>query len=823
MSGFGSVDLKVRPLRLGFLIDPNNKKQLEESMSTSSTLWSGTSFPIIPLYTRMPKTWADGPIKPPKSTKVILGYIEAFDPDVLVNFSDTTPDYISSLGLRIIKPEDIWETLDSDRYLSPKYGIGVFEIFKKIFDDHFKYKAKYPINVLLPEAPDKHKLFWSSFLGGELPEKISNLVKDYYDEPLEINRKPFVPSDINKLIKSNNLFPRRIVEHDLEHIRRSGGRRSAYAFFMDATKFEDIVDYWNLRATGRVVLPLPKQYLTEEYFIDFATNFFKQYRRPWGHNEKHCDCVSIVRSKNSTMVEMTDFVNSINLKPDPSDPSQDPYYSLQHWYPRMWDEWARDKDGIIPDDFYGEGKNIEIPEFDTLDIKFNPLIPKFADKHVFHGEPRCVNEVSFRFYGADQYLAEIFPKDSGENLLRSISPHSFQDLWRIGRHGLVKLITDTHTEHWTIPEAEKVVFAWLKDQGWEATPSTPGILAKQIYKKLDGHIFALSNKKLLPLLEYMNGGKAKINGGSSEEDDLQNGRQLPVEQIKENLKKENGQDSLLDYLIEKGVFHAGIKIKCPHCLRKSWFSIHKVDDNIQCPKCLNDYPAIGNIEKGSWCYKTTGPFSVPNHADGSYATLLALNFFNDHKLNTFKSTPALNFSAKADDGSGREMEADIALFWQDSIYGEKMDGILFAECKTYGEFKSKDFKRMKTLAKEFPGAVIAFTTLRNKLTDYEISEITKLTKIGRKFWKSERPINPILILTETELLGMHRPPYCWEDKDGERKYNHVRGLISVCNFTQQRYLGMKSWQDEWREEWEKKRKQIKPKKKRSVRKSVKKK
>jgi len=106
----GSVDIKVRPVKLAYLVEPKNKEQVEEAIRLSSTLWGGVHFPIIPLYKRMPKTWKD-PVKAPEAKKVILGYIDAFDPDILVQFSENVPDFIANLGLEVIKPADVWHGL----------------------------------------------------------------------------------------------------------------------------------------------------------------------------------------------------------------------------------------------------------------------------------------------------------------------------------------------------------------------------------------------------------------------------------------------------------------------------------------------------------------------------------------------------------------------------------------------------------------------------------------------------------------------------------------------------------------------------------------
>lgn len=812
MARFGNLNVKIRPIKIAFLVRPNDAKQVREAIQISSTLWGGAYCPIIPLHKNMPKTWKDGPLKAPKAKDVILGYIEAFDPDVLVQFTNDVPQYIKDLKLEIIKPKEIWESVtDEDRRsFSPKNGIGLFEIFNEIFEEHFKYKAKYPIKVISPKLPKQHTLFWASVFG-EIPSDLVPLVDKHYSKPLEIMKPDFKPDNYKEFLNGDVIFPRRATQYALDHIRRSGMRRNAYAYFMDATKIEDIIDYWNLRAMGRDVLPIPKQYLANETMKGQTVAFFKAHRVHWRHNKSVCDYASIVRSRNSTMEELQEYAKTLDIKPEANDPSKDGFFSLQHWYPRVWDEWARDKDGANPDDFYGEEESTEISESDDLKVSFKPLLPKFADKFYFHLEPRCANEVSFRLYGSREYLAEAFPKFSGENFIRSISSFgSFRDYWRVGRNGLVKLVKDTYRESWEIPESQKVFFAWLKDQGWDAELSPPGMLTKQLYKKLDGHALTLANEKLLGLLEHMNGGTVQKNGQPVEENKVNQPRELPIGEIRNKLQDSSRNKDLCDYLITKGVFHVGLRIQCPSCIRNTWFPINQIEKTFTCPLCLSSFPAIGNVETGTWCYKTAGPFSVPHYADGAFATLLTLEFFNDHKLNTLQATPALSFTAKS---GSKTMEADFALFWQDSIYGEKKNGIVFGECKTYGQFQKKDFDRMSYLAKTFPGAILVFSTLRKTLTAKEIKGISRIAKAGRKYWKNDRPINPVLILTGNELFSFHGPPYCWQDVGLKDKFDRVSGLISICDATQQIYLKLPSWQEEWHKKWEKQHQKRQAKKK----------
>ena len=434
---------------------------------------------------------------------------------------------------------------------------------------------------------------------------------------------------------------------------------------------------------------------------------------------------------------------------------------------------------MVPDDVYGDTEeSIEVKE---LDVRFKALLPQFAYEHSYHGEPRCANEIGFRFFGADQHLAEVFPKASGQHLSRAISGITSFREWRVSRNGLVKLVEHGFTETRSIPTAEGVFFAWLTDRGWKPQISPPGLLAKEIFKRLQGNPVILKNETLLGLLERMNGGKAKKEVGAA---DIEQERELSVGEVKGRLEGSSEGNSPHDYLISRGVFKLGVRVQCPHCLRNSWFSLDTLRDSLICPKCLNSYTAIGNVSAPDWSYKTAGPFSVPRYAEGAYSVLLTLEFIGGH-ASTMRTTPAMGFKAEAP--GKKNIEADVAMLWQESIFGEQIDGILFGECKTYGVFEERDFDRMRYLAETFPGAVLVFSTLRKELTTKEVVGIKRIARAGRKYWKPERSINPVLILTGTELLAWAGPPHCW-DLSFQERFSRVHGLLDICDATQQIYL-----------------------------------
>ena len=795
----GTIDIKTRPLRMAYLIEPSKPDQLREAIQLASSLWGGDFSPIVPLYKKIPNTWRERPFKTPSAETAIRGYIEAFDPDLIVQFSQDLPQYIRDIGVKIIKPSDIWDSLVQDD-LRPKYGIGVFELFDELYDNYFKYKRKYPIEVVLPLIPSEYPLFWASYLG-EISGDVLKAIEKYYTEPVEIKKSEISLQDFSKYVSGNLWFPRKITRYGTTKRSSAGFRGNVCAYYLDATKVEDVIDFWNLRAMGKLVFPVPKQLQGSPHIKEALADFLKRHRRPSAHNPHIYQYASIIHSKNTTVEELKGFVNTLSIPHKLEDALKSPYYVFDH-YPKVWDEWSRDNNYARPADAYADDENtIDLNDSNQLSVRYKPVLPSFADQSRFYGETKCANEISFRFYGSSELIAETFPKSTGNKFISAISRLGSFGEWRVGRNGLVKLVKSNFNETWDMPSAEKVFFAWLSDKGWNAKLSSTGILSAQIYSKLKGHLAILRNEGLLKLFEYMNGGNSRATDSSDKKNCLPHERYLCCGDLVTRLKSITKPGNWYEYLADIGIFRPGLKIQCPHCTRHIWFPIENINASFPCPLCLNTFPAVRNIDESKWAYKTTGPFSVPNHAEGSYSVLLTLDFISGKKMHDMRVTPTFSFNFEAPGKVSGEI--DFAAFWQEAIYGQQKSGVLFAECKSYNKFTPADFNRMRYLAKAFPGAVLVFSTLRKSLTKSEIVQMARIAKAGRKYWKGDSPINPVLILTGHELLTYESPPDCW-GKEAEKKFSYISGIMDLCDITQQRYLGLRSREHEYREKWEKK-------------------
>jgi len=784
----GSINIKARPLKMALLVDANSRQQVLAAIKLASSLWGGVYFPIVPLYKRTPRSWKRDTLKPPSAEAWVKGYLEAFDVDIIVQFSEKVPDYLKDLQLKVIKADDVWHKDSRTGEYSNSIGLGIQSLLNNIFEEHFKFKPKYPIKISVPTIPNKLAPFWSSVFG-DYSDELASEIRKHYSTHLEINH-PFVNvADFKSLMSPDTLFPRRLTAVNLETHGNNFSRRDQCIFFMDAENLADVVDFWNLRATGRQVIPAPKQFTNEDSIKNYVKFFAIESQHVVHGGNDWAEVATFLCSHGCEFVDMERFANSLDI-PEIIVDGRASKYSLQHWYPRIWDEWARDHDGGVYDHYAKDESEVHL-DSESMEVRIDPLIPIFVSDAFLVSGGVCVNELDLRIYGATEQIAQVYPESTGQHLKRAISGFTSFDEWRVGKHGLTHIVSNRWGERRRLHTSEDILFAWLADKGWKAELSTSGLLAKQLYKRLSGAPSIVANKKLLGFLEYMSGGAVAKDGTPIDGNRQDPERDVPVGEVKSRLDGKNERSMRFEDFVERGVFKLGLRAKCPTCQRSNWFSIDTLGSHLNCPKCQTSFPAMGTIdrERANWHYRTSGPFSVPNFADGAYSVLLTLEALSGSSTLGIRATSVPSFTARNE--NGHIIEADLAIIWREGIHGRQKTGMLFGECKSYGKFEPKDIARMKHLGESFPGAVLVFSTFRESLSSEEIKRISRLARAGRKHWKADHPKNPVLILTARELFTWQRPPYCW-DSGLKQKYQHVHGLVQTALATQEIYLHMPS-------------------------------
>src|SRR5438876_261199 len=147
----GSITLTSRPLRLAFLIDYQDRAALLEAIRINSYLWGGIFNPIIPLFKNtVPKAWREkahwnGKWRTVNSSIILQGYLDAFDPDLVVPVGMPI-DHNLPVGHRaLVHPSDVLQGIEETG--STAYGISLPLILQKLYNEEFKFVRQSPLSV----------------------------------------------------------------------------------------------------------------------------------------------------------------------------------------------------------------------------------------------------------------------------------------------------------------------------------------------------------------------------------------------------------------------------------------------------------------------------------------------------------------------------------------------------------------------------------------------------------------------------------------------------------------------------------------------------
>ena len=783
---FGYCRIKLRPIKFAFFVNPYDIESLLNIIRLNTFLWGGTYNPIIPILKRTPKAWYDKTSEVQGIKNIVAGYINAYDPDYVV---EVTPcPYLQGvIGFRSrITIEHITQGLRE--YLAPSYGVGLFEILDYFIKSELKYVRQDPIEIINPSFKNRYHLFLASTFG-ELQSEINSIFENHYVKRINAKKVDCNISNYYTFLNPNTVFLRRLSSLYFQTLNT--GYKKICIFYLNAANPFDVIDFWNLRALGWHIAPVPKQIANNDSIIDYLKNFVSSHLTPSEYTSPFGPNVFILKGREIDPTETKQFRDRYadKILNDVSNCT----LTCQNYFPRIWDEWARGRDDAECCILEAESADFNITG-DLNQIDSRLLTPDFI-KYEGFGQSRFANEIEFHSYGNAKPIAEVIPE--GDEKLTRLFQHSFTDKWRFSRRNVVYFATHLSVRlALRIPEAMDVFKNWLKLNKWNIELSPVGYIAAQIIENLQGidGINYLASKEMIDLLSDMEEGKYK------QYQEVWKSIRKHVKHLFphwDSTKINEDAKSRLQDLIDLNIFETGIEIQCPICQQHSWFSLKDVMYSVGCPKCTKQFKFPVDPGKSTrWIYRTVGPFSLPKRAYGIYSNLLTLRFFSQLLMGA--TTPLIGFLVKKEP---KDIEIDLGLFFKDSEFRHDETRLVFAECKTHCDFNREDVDKMKILAEKFPGAVLVFSTLKEKLASQETKLLRPFVKRCRKYLKGDSPRNLTLILTSTELYAYSKPPWCWREAGGEHAafantHEVPFSFNALCDKTQQKYLDLPPWHDE---------------------------
>lgn len=787
------VRVRLRPVRLAFLVRPEDKAKTLQIFRINTCLWGGKFNPIIPFFKRMPAWWDRHGRRFESAEQIVNGYLEWFEPDFVVEARRGLAAGLAIDKRRVLQLSDVLMQ-EGDREKEGT-GLSVLDLYRDLYQKHYQFVRRHKQPVVSVTPADPSFTMFSACVFGDFPRqaKLRYLTRAF-DDAFEPDAISLTAATYERAFKTQPLSALQVGQQRLEVEYHD--RQDAAIFVLDAHQPKDLIDFWNLRAVRSNVMAVPRQWLDE--MSDFCRGIIRDNHRPLpGNTHGVMTSVTAMFARSISEADIK-LLHKTFLAIDVPGANV-----IQPWYPSIWrPSPSFTMRAMRPTLTASESKkDIELPT-EGGSVNFDSLSPDFAAR--FGNDHRWANVVRLREWSFEGQLATSYPTDFRTELKTRLRLGSEQPIPTTEGFVVFPRYRDSG-EHWELLEGSAAVTQWLKDFKISITTSESGRAAQQIIKTLGGcwGVRHIANAGIVNILDDMAKGS----------------RSMQADEFLQRVSNE-AQGSLwhggeYDYLVKRRAVELGLEVKCPKCDSWSWYSITQLDYSVTCELCLREFefPKLERKQNSKWAYRVMGPFALRDFAMGGYAAALAIRFFSEVVTHTDRAGVTWASGLKLALPEGREVEADFILWYQpkETFGNDFPTEMVFGEAKSYGRyvkatkradvFTPDDIDRMQALAEKFPGAILVFATMKQgfELSKGEVLRLRRLAEWGRKYEREHRRTRaPVIVLTGTELFTPYYLNEVWDAKGGKHKafidaHIDAADLHRLADMTQQLYLDMPAY------------------------------
>ena len=783
------VDIRLRPIRFGFLVRPDDAKNALEIFRINTCLWGGMFNPIIPFFKRVPSWWERHGICFENAKQIINGYLDFFEPDFLVEAEEGIADGFGYDTERVLQLTDILEKSRKDGW--NKVGLSVHDLYSELYREEFRFELRHQRNMIYVKPKERAFAGFVAANFGSFPtqEELGYFEHNYKDI-FNPEHKLLDAAVLSELYQSRYISAigvssakLRIDFHDPGDIR---------LFILDAKKSRDLVDFWNLRAMHKHVIPVPIQWIEE--LSPFCKKLvLNNHHSIDGDPEKRRFRTTSMFSRSIPESDIEE-IHRKYLHVDKRDANV-----LQIGYTPIWDKPSDKVFRTTRPTLEADKKNADIQiSGDNPEIRFDPLFPEFANE--YGNRFRLANVVRLRDWSITDQITTVFPSDHK-------NPTFPKFRFRMGpllptTEGLVIFPEYREaSEQWNLVNGTVAFNQWLNEKQITATFSDAGTATQQIIETLGGclGVSYIAHKGIIELLNEISRSPVTKTAHYQEFEN----------RIGNAIGNKIWKKSIFDSLVERKVVELGLELRCSKCSKWSWYSITQLDYSLTCNFCIKqfDFPITNpsGSKHSRWAYHLMGPFALPDFAKGGYAASLGIRFFAYVLTRRYGTAVTWSSGQEMMLPTGEKIEADFMLWYQrkETPVLNHPTEIVFGEAKSFGKevFTQDDITKMKMLAEAFLGSTLVFATMKEELSQEEIKRIRKLAKWGRGYDKDRKQTRaPVIVLTGTELFTEMTLEESWKEKGGKHKnligpgWVRTDNLRVLADLTQQLYLGMPSYE-----------------------------
>jgi hypothetical protein len=782
------------------LVRPDDRHSVDEIFRVNTCLWGGKYNPIIPSFRRIPRWWERDNHHFETASQVIHGYLDFFEPDFLVESEPGLAQGLKYDNKRVIQLSEVLPMAgDRDR---KAYGLTVIDLYHHLYDAEFKFATRHKPDILDVEATNATFSSLASCLFGAFPKEESfRYFADAFNDIFEPRLISLDAASLIEIYRGRATSALRLGHSKLDVQYHDDREQILYIF--DPSKVPDLIDYWNLRAIHRRIVPFPVQWIKE--LSELCKDIILKSHGPLAGNSHGVMTRATVMFGRSIKAKSIKGIYENYIRVDQVDANL-----RQDWYPPIWRPSPMYTLRRMRPTLSNQEKTFDVPTSnDEQRVRFDTLYPDFAAE--YGSRVRWANVVRLRDWTFKDKLATIFPCTQERSDFPRLRLGGDRALSTT--EGLVIFPRfKNHAEVWELTDGTSAINLWLKTNGVEATLSDAGRTTQQIIQTLDGFrgVESFAHPDIVKLLDEIS---RRPISRSVQYQEFEN-------RINDATKGDIWRTHNFRTLVEGKAVELGLELRCTKCSSWSWYSLRQLDYHLTCQLCLRQFgfPIVNpsSSKSSKWAYRLIGPFALPDYAKGGYAASLSIRFFSEIIGDSMRGNLTWSAGQELEIDAKTKIEADYILWYQrrEIIGNDYPTDVLFGEAKSFGKdaFKSEDVLKMRSLATRFPGSVFVFSTMKqaNDLSSDEIERIAKFALWGREpIVERGSSRAPVILLTGAELFAGYSLHTVWQNAGGKHAEfaEHSLGfenLRVLADMTQQLYLRLPSYSSWLRDKWSKK-------------------
>lgn len=746
-----SLSIKYRPLRIGFCVAENKVEDLLEVARLNTLLAGGVYNVIIPVG---------------KDNEYAESLIKLYKLDLLYPVSNDkriTKFIEQHKNLKSFELENrfIWST---DQGWTDGQGQNRLRVLDVIFGLE-KYVSRSHRKILNPQWKEDDPLAtlfslqYGLFPTGNHLYNLPNTFKQpFYEKPMQISSEKSLDLGLVK-----NPVPINISVLGSDLWGNSPGWNYDGFYLGDHDNFEDLVNFWNLRASGLDMVFIPFKYATQ--YSDIAKFQLKVTKERDSRRKfpRGVGCWYLL-SVSEEIINVV--INELGVSP----------------------EDLRNRDRI--DEAIWNGLNLRPskPILSTKTVMANvdwkyeaprisfelPDVPTLSSGGYQPAQHFCLSVNPITEFEYDGYTLKLpYLTDMNEWYSRE-AMYSPYDV-RI-EPDAISVIVDTHDSVKNLypVKQEQLLRQLFVRAGIEAKDSQAGLIARKLVEQMGGldscRVFKIPGvRKLIASLNSTDfttrSNAVNVIRDLDESTGVASFTEHESLHIQARETPKLSTDEAFSYMLSKKLFRAGLEMTCSNCKLKPWLSINSLGSEVTCEYCGGQVELVTQLKDRDWKFRKSGLIGSDNNQEGAIPVILTLLQFlhRDHSGGSFVYSTALKLDSKK---LGIDCETDFAALGHTrDIHGKDYTAVAIGEVKSLKEeINDQDIENLSKVKEALDKSGVKTYLVFAKTADFTDAEIQRFKDLQAK------GISPILFtckeLDPYELYDYYRK----NDIELPRKY-----------------------------------------------------